>query len=198
MSKLCKFRQLYKLPDYIHLMPRTHRGVPSDRCNVLILPRHNAAGSSIMAGYSATILPAARLWLPQYCRQQHRGCHNIAALALILLLGQDYGRHNIADGKIAAAITLLPAGSWQLQSCCLSKYYVRCTLSSWSNTWRALLSGFSCYILRAKRGLSFSFAWGNAWCVSHKKANSPERGMEQHYGKCSNYFDAIMLPAAAL
>ena len=31
-----------------------------------------------------------------------------------------------------------------------------------------------------------------------KKAKAPERGMEQHYGKCSNYLDAIMLPAAAL
>ena len=131
------------------------------RCNVLILPRHNAAGSSIMAGYSATILPAARLWLPQHCRQQHRGCHNIAALALILLLGQDYGRHNIADGRIAAAITLLPAGSWQPQSCCLSKYYVRCTLSGWPNTWRALHSGFPCYIMWASRDFSSWYAGGN-------------------------------------
>ena len=34
--------------------------------------------------------------------------------------------------------------------------------------------------------------------VCNNKANAPEHAMEQHYGKCSNYFDAIMLPAAAL
>ena len=43
------------------------------RCNVLILLRHNTAAGSIMAGYSAKMLPAARLWLPQSCRQQHIG-----------------------------------------------------------------------------------------------------------------------------
>ena len=78
------------------------------RCNGLILPRHNAAGSSIVAGFSATILPAATLWLKESCRQQHRGCHNTAALALILLQGQDCGSHDIANSKIVAGTILLP------------------------------------------------------------------------------------------
>ena len=87
---------------------RPFSGAPRPRCKILILPRHNAVGSSIVAGFSAIILPAATLWLPESCRQQHRGCHNIAALALILLQGQDCGSHDIADGKIVAATILLP------------------------------------------------------------------------------------------
>ena len=80
---------------------------------------HNIAGSNIVA-----------LWLPKSCRQQHHGCHNIAALALILLQGQDCGSHNIADGRIMAA-SHNPAASPNI--------------SSWSNTCHALHSEFSWY-----------------------------------------------------
>ena len=85
-------------------------------------------------------------------------------------------------------------------------------LADGSNTCCVLHSGFPCYILWAKR----DFHLGITDVIVHmclvcagmqaasfdvcliKKANAPERGMEQHYGKCSNYFDATMLPAAAL
>ena len=63
-------------------------------------------------------------------------------------------------------------------------------------TWFAF--GIPLYILWAKRDLSSWYAGGGFECSSHKKANAPERGMEQHYGKCSNYLDAMVLPAAAL
>ena len=145
------------------------------------------------------MLPAAALWqdiLPQRCRQQHCGCHNIAgsnivATTILLSLVQ-----SCCGGKIMAATILLTAGLWQPQHCsqqdCGSHNLAASPSIVCAAHWAV------CYILRAKRGLSVSCACDNVWCVSHKKANAPEHGMEQHYGKCSNYFDAIMLPAAAL
>ena len=62
---------------------------------------------------AATILPAAMLWLPQSCRQQYCGCHNLAPAAR-LRQGQQYcGSYDVAAGNIVAVTILLPARWWQ-------------------------------------------------------------------------------------
>ena len=67
---------------------------------------------------------AAGLWLPQSCRQQYRGCHNLAPAAR-LKQGQPYcGSHDVAAGKILATTMLLPARLWQkiLPQCCCRQH----------------------------------------------------------------------------